>query len=231
MAEKLRYPQIPATVWWGVRSILNKVPRAKVDEKLLGAQLGVQDTAAKQYVAELKAVGILDDECKATELASKWRLEESYAAAAKEIIERNYPEALLHLSPPDDPNREKVVSWFKREGFGQGAALNKAATYLLLGAMQPDVAPGKSIKKDAPVKSVVTSDKGRRAEGAKQPTSKGLDSRSLSREVDLGRSGGGLSVPLNVNVQIHISADATSDQIESIFAAMKRYLYESDETT
>jgi hypothetical protein len=31
-------------------------------------------------------------------------------------------------------------------------------------------------------------------------------------------------MPLNVNVQIHISADASSEQIEAIFANMKKYL-------
>jgi hypothetical protein len=34
-------------------------------------------------------------------------------------------------------------------------------------------------------------------------------------------------IPLNVNVQIHISADASGEQIESIFSAMRRYLYDS----
>jgi hypothetical protein len=33
-------------------------------------------------------------------------------------------------------------------------------------------------------------------------------------------------MPLNINIQIHISADATSEQIENIFAAMKKYLYD-----
>ena len=32
-------------------------------------------------------------------------------------------------------------------------------------------------------------------------------------------------MPLNINVQIHISAEATGEQIESIFTAMRRYLY------
>jgi hypothetical protein len=33
-------------------------------------------------------------------------------------------------------------------------------------------------------------------------------------------------MPLNINVQIHISAEATGAQIESIFSAMRRYLYD-----
>jgi hypothetical protein len=226
VADKVRYPQIPATVWWGVRSVLNKSPRARIDEKLLGAQLGVQDTAAKQYVAELKAVGMLDDECRATDLANKWRLDETYAAAVKELVEKNYPEGLRHLSPPDEPDRDRVVSWFKREGFGQGAALNKAATYLLLGASEPDISPGKSVKKDSPAKKVAQ--RAGKTDISKAQGTNGAVVKRRPKEAEANR-GGGAAIPLNVNVQIHISADATSDQIESIFAAMKRYLYESDE--
>ncbi len=62
MVEKIRYPQIPSTVWWGFRSILVKSPRVTIDEKLLGAQLEVQETAAKAYINELKAVGLLSEE-------------------------------------------------------------------------------------------------------------------------------------------------------------------------
>ncbi len=57
MAEKIRFPQIPSTVWWGVRSILQKTPNVTVDERLLSVQLGVQEAAARAYVNELRSVG------------------------------------------------------------------------------------------------------------------------------------------------------------------------------
>ena len=74
MAEKNRYPQIPSTVWWGVRSIIQRTPNATIDERLLGVQLGVQEVAAKAYIGELRSVGILTDEYKVTPLAHKWRI-------------------------------------------------------------------------------------------------------------------------------------------------------------
>jgi hypothetical protein len=46
-----------------------------------------------------------------------------------------------------------------------------------------------------------------------------------SKSPPQGRSGE--AFPLNVNVQIHISADAGTEQIESIFQAMRRYLYDA----
>lgn len=71
MADKVRFPQIPSTVWWGVRSLLHKTPNITVDERLLGVQLGVQEAAARQYINELKSVGLLTDEGKATPVAQK----------------------------------------------------------------------------------------------------------------------------------------------------------------
>ena len=59
MADKLSYPQIPSTVWWGVRNLLQRSPNATIDERALGVELNVQEVAARQYVVELKRVGIL----------------------------------------------------------------------------------------------------------------------------------------------------------------------------
>lgn len=229
MAEKVRYPQIPSTVWWGVRSILNRTPTATIDERLLGVQLGVQGAAAKAYINELRLVGILTEEGKATPLAQRWRLDDSYADAVTELIGANYPEGLVHIAPSGDAERQKVVSWFQREGLGQGAAGNKAATYLLLSSATPNEAPrtaGKPGQADN-----ITRPRPTRRQGNADRSSNALKART-PREDDeelktrpLGR--GAEAIPLNVNVQIHISADAGTEQIESIFQAMRRYLYDA----
>ncbi|MNE14454.1 hypothetical protein D3C80_1073350 [compost metagenome] len=107
MVDKMRYPQIPSTVWWGFRSILVKSPRVTVDEKLLGAQLDVQETAAKAYINELKSVGLLTDEGRATPLAERWRLDDSYPEAVEELLSNIYPEGLLHLAPAAEGDRQR----------------------------------------------------------------------------------------------------------------------------
>jgi hypothetical protein len=94
MADKNRYPQIPSTVWWGLRSILNRTPNATIDERLLGVQLRVQEAAARAYISELRSVGILTEEGKATQLAQRWRLDESYAGAVTDLIKASYPEGV-----------------------------------------------------------------------------------------------------------------------------------------
>ena len=236
MVEKIRYPQIPSTVWWGVRSIMQRTPNATIDERLLGVALGVQEAAARAYIVELRNVGILSDENKPTQLAQKWRLDDSYADAVGEIIQSTYPEGLVHLAPPGEAERQKVVSWFLREGLGQGAAGNKAATYLMISSPTPNEAPraaakvaqGESVPRgrSVPPKAQRSGTVSERDAGRVPP--KGGPGSSGGKEGSSRDQGPGREIfPLNINVQIHISADAGSEQIESIFQAMRRYLYDN----
>jgi hypothetical protein len=237
MADKIRYPQIPSTVWWGVRSIMQRTPNATIDERLLGVTLGVQEAVARAYIVELRAVGILSEENKATPLAHKWRLDDSYAEAVKQIIQSTYPDGLVHVAPPGDAERQKVVSWFLREGLGQGAAGNKAATYLMISSPTPNEAPravGKAAQgesssraRTAPAKAQRTSATAERGASRTPRKSGGDDGGGNSGGGSGGQRVGGEAFPLNVNVQIHISADAGTEQIESIFQAMRRYLYDT----
>jgi len=232
MAGKSRYPQIPSTVWWGVRALLHRSPNFTFDERSLGVELGVQEAAARQYLTELRSVGILTEEGKATPLAQRWRLDESYAEAVEELIASTYPEGLRHIAPPGDADRQKVVNWFMREGLGQGAAGNKAATYLLMSSTTPNEAPSRASAKGK-------DDNGRRAIASRR-VPPGRQSERSNRQSEVESIAGEEdqrrdvrrrtslqdAVPLNINVQIHISADAGSEQIESIFSAMRRYLYD-----
>jgi hypothetical protein len=220
MAEKVRYPQIPGTVWWGVRGILNKTPNTTLDERVLAIQLGVQEAAAKQYIAELIPIGILNEDKKATPLARKWRLDDTYGEAVSQILESAYPQALRDLAPPSEGDRKKAVSWFLQEGLGQGSAGNRAATYFMIGSPTPNESPiRRQDKQSVPAKAGPSLDKS-------VTIKKRAPSTPARQNGDAGSNPSSDGIPLNVNVQIHISADATSEQIESIFSAMRRYLYD-----
>lgn len=222
MAEKSRYPQIPTTVWWGVRSILQKSPGTTVDERLLSVQLQVQEAAARQYIAELKGAGILNEEGKPTPIALKWRVDDTYSEAVDELVAAVYPESLRHVAPPgDDMDRQKIVSWFLREGLGQGAAGNKAATYLLISSKQPNEAPGRGGARKPKEASA------RRLMGSRSDKNSIVPQGEPARPEKTEHRRQLEIMPLNINVQIHISADANSEQIELIFSAMRRYLYDT----
>lgn len=122
-----------------------------IDERLLSIELGVQNVAARAYVGELRNVGILSEENKATPLAQKWRLDDTYSEAVQEIIGKTYPQSLIDVAPLGYADRQKVTAWFLKEKFGQGAAGNKAATYLLLSSLTPSDAPTRSSARSARV--------------------------------------------------------------------------------
>ena len=129
---------------------------------------------------------------------------------------------MIDLAPPGEGDRQKAVSYFLQEGLGQGAAGNKAATYMLLGSKSPNEAPARTTNArpatDVPKK------------GSREPKKERVVSR-VGGSTQLGsknaiRDNGAAEIPLNVNLQIHIGADASTDQIEAIFSAMRRYLYD-----
>lgn len=236
MADKTRYPQLPSTVWWGVRSLLQRTPNATVDERLLIVSLGVQEAAARQYIAELKAAGILSDEGRATPLAQRWRLDETYADAVKELVASIYPEGLLQVAPSGDADRSKLVNWFMLEGLGKGAAGNKAATYLLVSSPTPNEAPARSATQtaregtDTGTRRQRATSRPRVTPSVRIPAERAMVTGGSSRAHADRHPPASENFPLYVNVQIHISADAGSEQIESIFSAMRKYLHDAPGT-
>lgn len=216
--EKVNYPQVPSTVWWGVRGILQNKPSATIDAKLLAISLGVQEAAASAYVKQLQNLKVLDADGKATATALKWRLDSDYADAARALLEMNYPDTLRDALPPVAENREKIVQWFMYDGLGKGAAGNKAATYLLIGSPSPNGADIPSKTKPPKSKSQDTSKK---VIPSSTPKPNNKAAPLLQPKADPAAAG----IPLNLNMQIHISADASNEQIEQVFKSMRKYLY------
>ena len=217
MAETPSYPQIPTTVWWGARTLLRKSPNATFDDAFLAINLGVQPAAARQYVAELRKVGLLNDESKATPLAMKWRNDETYREAANEVVRLSYPQSLLDVAPPGEADRSKVTTWVMHNGLGEATARNKAATYMLM-ANDP-AQDGTEQKSTAP-----------RSTQLEKKVVKKTDREVAQVKPESSKRAGADFMPLNVNVQIHISADASGDQIEKIFSSMRKYLHDDSAT-
>ena len=215
MADKAGFPQIPGRVWWGVRDLLNTRPKMKFDEGSLAATLNVQLAAARQYLGELKRIGILDENGAATELGERWRHDESYEDVVGQILAGAYPESLLNIAPPGQAERLAVERWFAHAGLGSGTAKNKAGTYLMIANDRP----GEAKVRSAPQRAEKNG-KEKRAVPASEPVRAELQPARPAGKNERGAA----AFPLNLNVQIHISADASTTQIESIFAAMRKYL-------
>jgi len=216
MADKTGFPQVPGRVWWGVREMLNARPKMKFDDATLAATLDVQPAAARQYLAELKRLGILDENGGATELGERWRHDEGYDDVVDDLLSSAYPEALMNLAPPGGADRAKVERWFAHAGLGTGTAKNKAGTYLMIANDRP-----------GETKVRASAQRSDRSQLPAKPKAERRSSPPAERNQKRGegsKDNGMTAIPLNLNVQIHISADATSEQIESIFAAMRKYL-------
>jgi hypothetical protein len=204
------FPQIPSTVWTGVWSMLSSAPSRKIDESVLAIELNVQRTAARQYLNELGRLGLFGDDGSATALGDRWRMDGNDRDVILEILQTAYPRELIELAPPERLDREKIVRWFKAQKLGEGAAKNKAATYVRIASgVSSD-----SGEKPAPTKRTP------RLRAAAASTEVPSKPQSTARPAPATWAG---APSLNVNIQIHIGADATADQIDSIFGSMAKH--------
>ena len=218
MADKGGFPQIPGRVWWGVRDLLNRSPKMKFDDGSLAATLDVQPAAARQYLSELKRINLLDDKGAATELGERWRLDDGYEMVVEEILAASYPESIVSIAPAGQAERSAVERWFIHAGLGSGTAKNKAGTYLMIANDRP----GEVKIRSTPPRAERPPSERKMVNTSKSSAPKNLTSEDQGKR----RDSGGTSFPLNLNVQIHISADASTDQIDTIFAAMRKYLHD-----
>ncbi|WP_264631213.1 DUF5343 domain-containing protein [Microbacterium hydrothermale] len=224
------YPYISANVWNELRLRFQKSLPAKVTPSYLQTALGFNtEKAARNLLPQLKTVGLIDADGVPTDLAKAFRMDADYPDAAKTIVASMYPDELRDLFPGPTENSTEVTNWFMREtGGGQASAGTQARFYLaLISGELPSAERAKSnTNGDAPPKP--------RAARAKAPSSKpsaptAAPSTKPTDEVHAnqdapsrGRRGG---PNLHIDVQVHISADASSDQIDAVFASMAKHLY------
>lgn len=162
---------------------------------------------------ELEKLGIINADGQPTDLADAWRQDANDPKVIASVLETAYPDSLRQLAPPGDLDREKVVRWFQGEKLGIGAAKNKAATYLM-------VASG--MTHESPRPSPTNGPKKLRERAAAKVEMPARVRRESPRSREAPKP------QLAVNVQIHISADASTEQIDAIFSAMRRYFDESE---
>lgn len=210
MADETKsFPQLPSSVWWKIRGQFKKTVPGTVTESFLATLLSVKPAAAKAYRSELLKLGIVDEKGKPTDLVYELRDDSKYADAAAKILSDVYPDELVQIAPPPNPDRQSVISWFMNAAkLGEGSAKNRASFYCLLASGQLETAD--------PVKP------------ARATPKKDSSSPVTKAKVDKTNPASGAKSTLNpsiqLNVEIHISSDATTDQIDAIFASMAKHL-------
>ena len=216
--DKRTFPRLPAKNWWSLRDRFKQTMPGRVDADYLQSVLGLNSAAsAGNLIGPLRTLGLIDDDGKPTDRALAWRDEESYKQVCEDMLTDVYPDTLRSAFPDPTENTGGVASWFSRNtGAGQAAATAMAALYTLISKRDPvaesaNTSTTATPKKKVPAKKAVT----KSGSAERRTPESGSRSGGQSR----------IEPELNINVQIHISSDASADQIDQIFKSMARHLY------
>ena len=218
------YPKITVKAWTTLRIRAANAPSTKFTPTGVAALTGMSSpkSALSNTVSPMRRLGLIDEDGALTERGNKWRVDSTYGDACQEILDEIYPDELGALTDDDGrPDTEKVKTWFGHRGFGEANARKMAATYIIVASRQvpatsaPDLAQDKK-KASPPKRSGLKSSKEKKTE---QPHQMVPHEPPGQPE----KSAGGPTVHLDI--QIHIPADATPDQIDQIFSSMARHLY------
>jgi hypothetical protein len=228
--EKKSLPMIPSSNWWTLRKkFLQTLPKGAIDGKYLSTLLGITEPAAKNLIPPLKQIGLVDDQNKASDLANKWRHNDTYAEACKEMLDSVYPDGLKDVQPGPDVDKSQAATWISKHlGVGDSAAKRMAALYALIveadpakesqEGQKPQSAEGKPKQKSS-VSKIAAQPKGvsktqEPSVQIKEAIVPPIDPKSLS-----------FNPTVHLDIQIHISPEASNDQIEKIFESMGKHLF------
>jgi hypothetical protein len=164
-------------------------------------------------------MGLIDEEGKTQELAKAWRDDGQYSEVCQKIRKELYPEDLIAAVPNPSEDRDAVERWFaNRTGAGSAAVKRMAAIYAVIS--EGDIS--KKPRKEAQKESAVPKKKGAAKDKMKESPPPSLPPPNPP----MPPSGGApVSPGLNINLEIHISSDATPDQIDKIFESMAKHIY------
>jgi hypothetical protein len=218
------FPKIPAKNWWELRRKFSQSLPKVANEDYLQSVLGLSSSrSAANLIAPLKAIGLIDDEYRPTDRAIDWRSDEHYAEVCMKILDEVYPSNLRDAFPPPKPDFEGVKAWFSRNAkVGNSAATAMAALYTLIAEGDPK-AESQVATKPKPRPDSTRSPKMPPKPARATPAASG---RTGIKKGTLGGNVGDEDWPtIHVDVQVHIAADASAEQIDALFESMARHLY------
>ena len=223
MAERKSFPMLPGAHWWALREKFKQSMPGVVTDSYLAAALNMQARSARGNVLPyLKDVGLIDAEGKPQDLAKAWRDDHQYPDVCKQIREGVYPDDLLSAVPDATADRAAAERWFANHtGAGTSAVRRMSQFYSIVVAAdltnRTEKKPKATGKKSPPppkkpeVKSV--------AQRKPPEPSRAATPTTPSTPPPKGRPG------ISINLEIHISADASPDQIDKIFESMAKHIY------
>ena len=216
MAERI-FPRIPESNWWDIREKFALTLPSQVTPSYLQSLLSLtNEQSARNLISPLKQLGIIGDDGKPTPRANDWRSDDKYGNACHEMIEAVYPQELRDLAPGPVVDKVKAGNWFRHTAkLGKAAAGKSAVMYALLHQGLPE---GGVAKKARPAKPAPATRKTKQADSAAGRE----DPSSMAPSEPKGDAN---DVDLHIDLQIHISPEATAEQIDTIMASIAKHLY------
>jgi hypothetical protein len=185
------------------------------------------ESARDNVVSPLRRLGLIEEDGALTPRGNKWRVDASYAEACDEILAEVYPEELTLLTGDDGkPDLSRIKVWFDHKGFGDSNARQMAATYAMIAGRDVPEAPQPEAKKP-PAKKAAARPSTRATKSVAEPSHDGAGEENPPKQPEPAhRPQRGTTGPnVHLDIQIHIPADASLEQIDQIFASMAKHLY------
>lgn len=228
MAKNSTFPMLPGAHWWALREKFKQSIPGVVTDSYLAAALNMQAKSARGNVLPyLRDIGLIGDDNKTQELAKAWRDDSQYASVCKQIRERIYPDDLRSAASDPSKDRSVIERWFANHtGAGVSAIRRMTQFYLILLEGDVEKKPQDRSTKTDEVKKKMSEKPLNVAKKQESFTPKPPESPSHNASSGAPVKDGSPSFPgVSINLQIHISSDATPDQIDKIFESMSKHIY------
>lgn len=224
MVETKKFPMIPLAHWWTLRRKFKQSIPGVITASYLATILNMGiDSARVNILLYLIRLGIVNDEGIPTERAKYWRDDVEYPKICNQMLKENYPQELLDIASSQN-DRETIGRWFATHtGLGESACRRMVAFYFLLSEANPKGGERKKpeeSKNGKKAKSIDNADQVKKEEVEKMGSPEKENKKKVVKPV-IPLKGPGI----NINLQIHIPSDASSDQIEQIFSSMAKHIY------
>ena len=210
------YPMLPTGHWWTLRDRFKQSIPGVVTSNYLATTLKMKEKSARGNVLPyLHEFMLVDEDGKTTELTKKWRDDAEYPEVCKMMLDKVYPQELKDAVPDPANDLEAVRRWFANQtGAGEDAVKKMARIYLTIAQGDVGTKPQKKAKSGAKRLGVKGNPKAMRTNPVKPLPSPG----SVKQRPPTFPG-------VNINLEIHISSDATPDQIDKIFESMAKHIY------
>lgn len=238
--ERQVFPDIGVANYLKLRSRFQAAPPNQVTAAYLEGVLQVSLKSGQNILPQVRALGLIDENGRLTDLAHDWRLDEHYGSAVQQIRDHLYPQELRDTFPCPDPDVAGVARWMaRRSTVGTARALNMARVYALLCRAEPASRDWNRRVRD---KRSLGSQGQRQAPEAGAPQPSRPPSNKRRQPLTADPRGDPVSTPLAVlanvdahpsadavpqihfNIQVHLPQNGTPEAYDAILASIARHL-------